>query len=171
MLCCMHNVFDNKCYADDGSHAEIFSPTTLSKALSTFINFEDAEFSYKFLKSKKSEFNNVSINTYIMTSQKWPISEYSDIPSTIWSHELLIYLTNNVSYNQALLYVTAGYNKDEKGNANFLEPKEKIDFAKIAFTNKAPVIEIRDVPNQYLFMGGKFRNEDQVLAYTYKKVM
>ena len=171
MLCCMQNVFDNKCYADDSSHTEIFSPPTLSKTLSTFINFEDGKFSYKFLKSKKSEFDNVSINTYILTSQKWPISEYSDIPSTIWSHELLIYLPNNVTYNQALLYVTAGYNKDEKGNANFLEPKEKIDFAKIAFTNKAPVIELRDVPNQYLFMGGKFRKEDQVLAYTYKKVM
>ncbi|MBY0379308.1 MAG: PhoPQ-activated pathogenicity-related family protein [Rickettsiales bacterium] len=167
----MQNLFDDKCYAHVGGHAENFSPPTLNKALSNFIKFEDGEFSYKFLKSKESEFDNISINTYLLTSQKWPISEYSDIQNTIWSHELIIYLPHNVKYNQALLYVTAGYNKDEKGNINFLEPKENIDFAKIAFKNKAPVIELRDVPNQYLLVGGKFRKEDQILAYTYNKVM
>ena len=52
MLYCTHTVLDNTCYADDSSHAEIFSPPTLSKTLSTFINFEDGEFSCKFLKSK-----------------------------------------------------------------------------------------------------------------------
>ena len=128
-------------------------------------------FDYKLISYEKSEASDIFIKTYILTSQRWPINEYEDIPSAIWKHKLLIYLPKEVFFNQALLYVNAGYNMNKKGKEEFMTSKEKVDFIKIASTNKAVVIEVQDVPNQFLLMSDEPKKEDQILAYTYKKVM
>src|SRR5208283_5736182 len=69
------------------------------------------------------------------------------------------------------LYVNGGYNKDKKGSDEFFDSKEHIDYISIAVNNKAPVIEIEDVPNQFLFFDNVPKKEDQITAYTFKMVM
>lgn len=106
-----------------------------------------------------------------MDSQKWPIENYQDIPSIIWRHKLVFYIPKQISYDKALLYVNGGKVVDEKGQQIFSQSKESIDFAGIAIKSNIPVIELQDVPNQYLFFNNEPIKEDEILAYTYKKVI
>ena len=167
------SIIEDKCYAHENNimPQKIPVPSSLTNVLNSFIKYNDGMFHYKFLTEEKSKLSNVSIKTYILTSQKWPLNEHKDIPSTVWKHKLLLYLPKEISFNQALLYVNGGYNRDRTEKNLFLPPKENIDFIRIASANKAPVIELQDVPNQFLSINGTLKKEDQILAYTYNKVM
>ncbi len=112
------------------------------------------------------------VEAYSFDSQTWPIEADADIPATVWKHKLVFYIPDQILHNTVLLYVGGGYNQDSEGkNEGFQEYKEQLDFRKIALRNQAVVVDLQAVPNQFLFMGGKYRREDQFLAYTYKKLM
>jgi PhoPQ-activated pathogenicity-related protein len=153
------------CYA-----AEKPCYSKMSEVLGCFMQHNDGAYKYEFVSENKDD-PNITIKTYILHSQKWPIKKHSNIPTTIWNHKLVFYIPNQISYAKALLYVNAGYNKSKEGINNFFASKEHIDYATIAINNNAPVIEIEDVPNQWLFFDGVPKKEDQIIAYTYKMVM
>ncbi len=144
--------------------------TKLSEVLDCFMREGDKSISYK--RSNQKQSNSIQINTYEFASQKWPIEEHADIPSTVWFHKLRIYKPTKVLHKTILLYVGGGYKRDKNGvDQGSQESKEKLDYAEIAEHNDAIVVELQDVPNQFLMMGGEWKREDQILAYTYKKVM
>ena len=143
--------------------------SNLNEVMKCFVQHEDGAYKYKL--QNQAETNNLNIKTYILDSQKWPIEADSDIASTIWRHKLVIYIPKSVTHNQALFYVSGGYSTDINGQETFSPSKEKLDFANIAIDNQAPVVVIEDVPNQYLLINSIPKKEDQILAFTYKKVM
>jgi|GEM_PF-686228 len=144
--------------------------TKMSEVLGCFLQHNDGAYRYEFISENKDN-PNVTIRIYILYSQKWPVKKYTNIPSTIWRHKLVFYIPKQVSYKKALLYVNGGYSKNKNGSDEFFDSKEHIDYIGIAVNNKALVIEIEDVPNQYLFFDGVPKREDQIMAYTYKMVM
>lgn len=149
---------------------ELFPPKKLSKTLYKFITHDDHVYNYRFVE-KQQYSPDVSVHTYILQSQKWPLKEYSDIPSSIWEHKLNFYLPNKILFNRALLYVSGGGNRDRDGNKVFTAPKDNLKFAKIALHNNAVVIELQQSLNQPLLMNNHYKKEDEILAYSYKKVM
>lgn len=144
--------------------------TKMSEVLGCFLRYDDGAYRYEFVSENKDN-PNITIRTYTLYSQVWPVKKYTNIPTTTWRHKLVFYIPKQVSYKKALLYVNGGYNKNKNGSDEFFDSKEHIDYTGIAVNNKAPVIEIEDVPNQYLFFGGVPKREDQIMAYTYKMVM
>ncbi|MEI8054456.1 MAG: PhoPQ-activated protein PqaA family protein [bacterium] len=142
----------------------------MSEVLGCFMQHNDGAYRYKFVSENKDN-PDITIRTYILYSQSWPVKKYTNIPTTTWRHKLVFYTPKQVSYTKALLYINGGYNKNKNGSDEFFIPKEQIDYANIALNNKAPVIEIEDVPNQFLLFDNTPKKEDQIMAYTYKMVM
>ena len=145
--------------------------TDLSEVLECFVKYEDHTYKYNFLPDESSNSNELDIKTYLLNSQEWPIEKNNEIPTTLWQHKLTLYIPHEASYKQGLLYVSGGYNYNKEGKQTFDKSKENLDYKKIALTNKAPVIVIEDVPNQFLFINGQPKREDQILANTYRQVM
>jgi PhoPQ-activated pathogenicity-related protein len=142
----------------------------MSEVLSCFLQHNDSAYRYEFVSTDTSK-PNITIATYVLHSQKWPTKHYANIPTTTWKHKLIFYIPGQISHQKALLYVNGGYNRSKEGEDKFFSAKEYIDYANIAINNKAPVIELEDVPNQFLFFGNSPKKEDQIIAYTYKMVM
>jgi PhoPQ-activated pathogenicity-related protein len=145
--------------------------TDLSEVLECFVKHEDHAYKYNFLPDESSNSNELEIKTYLLNSQEWPIEKNNEIPTTLWQHKLTLYIPHEAGYKQGLLYVSGGYNYNKEGKQTFDKSKENLDYKKIALTNKAPVIVIEDVPNQFLFINGQPKREDQILANTYRQVM
>jgi PhoPQ-activated pathogenicity-related protein len=143
--------------------------SNLNEVMKCFIQYEDGAYKYKLQSQKDTD--NLSIKTYILDSQKWPIEADNDIATTTWRHKLVVYIPKLVTHNQAMFYVSGGYNADINGQEVFSPSQESLDFANIAINNQAPVVVIEDVPNQYLLINSIPKKEDQILAFTYKKVM
>ena len=144
--------------------------SNLSEVLQCFMQHSDGVYHYEFLADNTNN-PDVIIKTYILYSQNWPIQEYENIPATTWRHRLTFYIPKQLSYTKVLLYVTGGLTSEQDGTEKFLASKEKVSCSDIALNNKAIVMELEDVPNQYLFFASVPKKEDQILAYTYKMVM
>lgn len=140
-----------------------------SEVLECYIAAEDGAYSYEFLEEASK--HDYSILTYHLNSQNWPLEEQLDIPTTTWHHKLRYYVPQTVKFSTALLYITGGYTANSDGEINHKPPRETFDFAAVARENKAVVIVLEAVPNQYLSLGGQWLKEDQIVAYTFKKVM
>lgn len=143
--------------------------SNLSEVLGCFINHPDDNYSYQILDNFEKD--NIKVETYILNSQKWPIDSYPDIESTIWKHKLSIYIPEVVNYKEAMLYVGGGYSSNNDGESAFSSSPEVLNYAEIAKSNNAVVVALEDVPNQFLFINNVYKKEDQILAYSYKKVM
>jgi len=113
----------------------------------------------------------VSITKYLFSSQIWPVSELSAINITEWRHRINIFRPYKVSNSKVLLYVSSGYIHDNHGDDIYKNPVEKLDFLAIAKQSRSVVVELQDVPNQYLITNEGYKKEDGFLAYTYKLFM
>ena len=142
----------------------------MSEVLSCFMQHNDGVYRYEFIAENKNN-PNVTVKTYILYSQNWPLKKQANIPTTTWRHKLDVYIPQQIAYSKALLYVSGGYNRNKKGADEFSHSLESVDYINIAINNKAPVIELEDVPNQFLFFDNVPKKEDKILAYTYKMVM
>ena len=138
----------------------------MQNVLNEFINYDDQVCNYK-LESKSID-ENLTVHHYKIQSQKWPTHEVPTIPSTIWVHNLTIYMPTFLKHNKVLLCVSGGYGTGKEGQEEWLKPKELFDFAKMATTNMALVVNLQNVPNQFLFINGTAKKGEQILAYTYK---
>lgn len=140
-----------------------------SEILECFINLRDDSFKYSEVSQEQLE--TIRVKNYVFHSQKWPITADDNIPTTTWKHRLVLYIPKVVEHNQVLLYVGGGYVRNDKGEEQKKDAKEKLDFVQIANTNKAIVAYLQDVPNQFLMIDGAAKKEDQIMAFTYKKFM
>ncbi len=109
----------------------------------------------------------LSIETYNLISQEWP--KPTTDHSTVWKHRLIIYRPDQIKSHQALLFVNGGtsvqFNKDDPGPV-------KIDFARIALTTHTVVVDLQDVPKQYLTLGKNTTlKEDELVAYSWKEFL
>lgn len=148
---------ENKCYSN------------LSEVMKCFVQNDDNVFKYQLHNQDQTE--NLTINTYILDAHKWPIELDEHIQSTVWRHKLIIYIPRVVKHDKAIFYVSGGYNTNLEGKEIFSPSKEILNFTNISINNNAVVVVLEDVPNQYLFIDSVPKKEDQILAFTYKKVM
>ncbi len=155
-FCSYAEAEEKKCYSN------------LNEVLECFIKAEDNSYNYSQQNNHKE--NGLEVQKYLLNSQKWP-QEDKDIKSTIWQHRLTLYIPENLKYKTAMLYIGGGYNRTKDGKIIFSNSPEMPDFINIARTNQAIVISLEDVPNQYLYINSSLKKEDQIIAFTYKKVI
>jgi PhoPQ-activated pathogenicity-related protein len=151
----------------DANQKEL-SSVDFSDVLNDYIKIKDVPSDCKYLREGNEDKNGVKTKTYIFQSQKWPVKHYDDFSQSIWKHRLVIYFPKEVLHNKVLLYVNGGYINKGANNEN---PKENADLSSIAADNGVIVIELRDVPNQFLIVDGEAKKGDQIIAYSFKKFM
>ncbi len=126
---------------------------TPETALKSYLNNGDTSFHWEL----KDTFNIGSVKGYnlLLTSQKWRTS--------VWTHQLTIFVPAEVSHDGALLFITGGSIKN--GLPNWSGPADKVfdGIAKIAGDNKAIAAVLRQTPNQPLY--GNL-TEDALISYT-----
>jgi PhoPQ-activated pathogenicity-related protein len=133
------------------------------------IEAEDVDTSIYPVGKKYDASRKVTIDTYVFASQIWPKPMMTD-HAAAWLHGLVIYKPDNVTTYQALLFVNGGTpNPDESGE----NPKpQHIDFARIAAATHSIVVDLQDIPNQYLTFDDNIpRKEDSIIAYSWNRYM
>jgi PhoPQ-activated pathogenicity-related protein len=132
-------------------------------ALDVYVHAPDSHYQYRLVEKKHvadcSEF------LIRMTSQQWRTQ--ADLNQSIWEHWIRIYVPSKVSSTTGLLYILGG----SIGDA---QPKPDQDLATLATITHTVTSEVYDVPNEPLtFSGDPFgpRDEDQIIAYTWRKFL
>ncbi len=119
------------------------------------------------LSSSYDQDKKMTINTYLLTSQIWP----KDGHGHAWQHTLVIYKPDALHSDQALLIVNGGTRYPEiKDNP----APAQMNFTHIAAETQTIVVDLQDVPNQYLTFPDSInipRKEDGIVAYTWNRFM
>lgn len=126
---------------------------TPGTALKSYLNNGDTSFHWEL--KDTFDIGNVKGYNLLLTSQNWRTS--------IWTHQLTIFVPAEVSHDGALLFITGGSIKN--GLPNWSGPADKLfnGIAKIAGDNKAIATVLRQTPNQPLY--GNL-TEDALISYT-----
>jgi PhoPQ-activated pathogenicity-related protein len=116
---------------------------------------------WKFQAFQYDAVNKISIETYLLTSQIWQ--------GVTWQHTLVIYRPDAVRSHQALLLINGGtrYPAAEDNPV-----PTQLNFAHIAHETQTVVVDLQDVPNQYItFADHVPRKEDSIVAYSWNRFM
>ena len=114
----------------------------------------------------------VKVYSLLMDSQRWPLDKQHKVDHWIWQHRMTIYQPESVTTDTALLYVNGGMQFSDKGEALSVNqsPNDDLNFTQIAAITNSVVVDLKDVPNQFLqFAGQKPLKEDALVAYTWNE--
>jgi PhoPQ-activated pathogenicity-related protein len=127
--------------------------TTPENALHSYLNNGDDTYGWEL----KDSYDILSVKAYdlLLTSQQW--REYS------WKHQLTIFIPNEIQYEGALLWITAGSLQDGMPEWTTQNDEEIWTFGIAALSNKAVVAVLKQTPNQPLY--GDL-SEDALISYT-----
>ena len=106
-----------------------------------------------------------------LTSLRWQQGEKASVDFPLWQHRLTIFKPQQLKHNTALLYINGGtiHPSSEFPQINS-EPE--LDFARIAARTKSIVIDLKDVPNQFLqFKDTPPLKEDNLIVFTWKQFL
>lgn len=126
---------------------------TPKTALQSYLHNSDETFKWE-LKEKYS-LEDLTAYEILLTSQQWR--------EHIWTHQLTIFVPEEVAYDGALLFVTGGSTKDGLPNWKPKDHDETAALAQIAQKNSAITAVLRQTPNQPLYDG---LTEDQLISFT-----
>jgi len=126
---------------------------TPETALQAYLNNGDNSFKWEIKTRTKGE--GVIFYQIHYTSQTW-----QTIP---WTHELMIMVPDDLQYNDALLFITGGSNKNGVPNTHKVTDDLPQEFARMAKLNKSVIALLWQVPNQPLYDD---LTEDALISYT-----
>jgi PhoPQ-activated pathogenicity-related protein/D-alanyl-D-alanine dipeptidase len=136
--------------------------------LSCYINLSEDAGPLWVIDMDEHDKRGLSVETYKLISQQWPKPDISSHGS-IWKHRMIIYRPDVIKSHQALLFVNGGtsvrFNKDDP------EPVV-IDFAHIALLTHSVVVDLQDIPEQYLTLDNNVPlKEDGLVAYSWAQYL
>jgi len=112
----------------------------------------------------------VSMEYFTLQSQRWPKPAQVKTGENIWQHQLVIYRPELIKTSQALLFVNGGTRNLHAEQDNPLP--HVLDFARLAAETQSVIIDLQDVPNQYLiFEDAISRKGDAMYAYSWNRFM
>ena len=91
----------------------------------------------------------------------------------LWQHRLTIYKPETLQSNTALLVINGGitHSKD-KARSSYIKQSNDMDYARIAAKTRSVVIDLKDVPNQYLkFHHSTYLREDKLASFTWRQFL
>lgn len=132
-------------------------------ALDTYVRAADGHYRYQLVEKTRVP----GCRDYLiqMTSQQWLTP--AQVNHSVWQHWVRIYIPETVSSTTGLLYIAGGSMDDPR-------PKPDHDLESLAILTHTVTSEVFDIPNEPLtFTNDPFgpRNEDQIIAYTWRKFM
>lgn len=140
-----------------------------SGPLVEYIRKADDSFQWTVLDTRQDA--DLQIFELSMTSQRWSPAV---IPSNhpLWQHRMTIYVPTQIQSSSAILHVNGGtrHSRSLKVNERVLGPEitDELDFASLARSTGTVVINLRDIPQQFLALNGEApRKEDDLIARTW----
>ena len=132
-------------------------------ALDVYVHAPDSHYQYTLVEKKRVP----GCRDYLilMTSQQW--LSPAQVNRSVWEHWVRIYIPDKVTSTTGLLYILGGSIGDK-------QPKPDPDLVALATITHTVTSEVFDIPNEPLtFAGDPFgpRDEDQIIAYTWKKFL
>ncbi len=121
----------------------------------------------------------VSVYSLVMTSQSWNPGDNSASPQTIsyevnyplWQHRINIFVPSSINTTTALLYINGGIIHPDPDQPS-RKVTEDLNFAAIAANSHSIVINLKDIPNQFLsFSKSGFLKEDDLIAFTWRQFL
>ncbi len=129
--------------------------------LDDYIHAPDSHYHYRLVQKKRV----AGCRDYLirMTSQQWLTA--AQVNHSVWEHWVRVYIPDTVSSTTGLLYIRGGSMDDPR-------PAPNRDLESLATLTHTVTGEVYDIPNEPLtFAGDPFgaREEDQIIAYTWRK--
>ncbi|WP_196221554.1 PhoPQ-activated protein PqaA family protein [Sansalvadorimonas verongulae] len=133
-------------------------------ALVEFIQKPDDSFQWEIVHAREER--GLQVFELSMTSQHWsPKILESNHP--LWQHRLALYVPRGGQDISAILHVNGG-TRYARDNSPGPEVTDELDFAKLARATGSVVVNLRDVPQQFLSLNGELpRKEDDLIARTW----
>jgi PhoPQ-activated pathogenicity-related protein len=132
-------------------------------ALDVYVHAPDSHYQYKLV--EKKHLAGYTADLIRMTSQQWRTP--AELNQGIWQHWLRIYIPDTVSSSTGFLYILGGAITDS-------QPKPDEKLATLATITHSVVSEVYDIPNEPVtFTNDPHgpRNEDEIIAYTWRKFL
>jgi PhoPQ-activated pathogenicity-related protein len=144
-------------------------PKNPQHVLSCYLDLPEKENTGWVLDTTTHDSRGITVERYTLTTQLWPKPTMSNSPA-VWKQRLVIYRPDILHSDQALLFVNGGTRNPDYARG-FARPME-LDFAKMAATTQSVVVDLQDVPNQYLTLDDKVeRREDGIVAFTWSRYL
>ncbi|OED44363.1 hypothetical protein ACH42_07700 [Endozoicomonas sp. (ex Bugula neritina AB1)] len=161
---------DNYLRIQPDSCQKIPAEQPLNQVLPCYLLQPDAHYQWEIISQSDVASENVTLYTIQLNSLKWSIGEQAGVDHPIWKHRVDVYVPKSIKHNTSLLYINGGTLYPEPKPS---EPNSKeINFQKIALETHSVVINLRDIPNQFLtFKHSKPLKEDDLIAYTWKRFL
>ncbi|MDP0589308.1 MAG: PhoPQ-activated protein PqaA family protein [Candidatus Endonucleobacter bathymodioli] len=158
-------------------HPAECKPGHLDHVLPCYLTEKEPDFQWT-QESKQTEIikiddNNHQVKKYSLklVSLRWRQGEKDQVDMPIWQHRLTIYIPEKVTIDTALLYIDGGIINQTENNKIPVRDNG-LDFPRIAARSQSVVIDLKDVPNQFLRFGnGEPLREDNLIAYTWSRFM
>ena len=116
----------------------------------------------------------ITTHSIEMRSQRWPVDRKHSVNHPVWLHTITVYQPEKVVHDSALLFINGGrlYSENDEPLTVKQSPNDDLDFAYIAALTQSVVIDLKDVPSQYLqFSDSKPLKEDALVAYTWEEFL
>ena len=126
---------------------------TPETALQAYLHNGDKSFKWELKNKIKGE--GVTFYQVQYTSQTWQTIH--------WTHDLMVIVPDELTYNDALLFITGGSNKNEVPNSHKVTEDLPQEFGRISKLNKSIIAVLWQVPNQPLYDD---LTEDALISYT-----
>ncbi|HNN91000.1 MAG TPA: PhoPQ-activated protein PqaA family protein [Pseudomonadota bacterium] len=140
------------------------APQAELTALAKYVTTPDPAYTWKL----RTTVTGTDYTTYFidMTSQSWRSA--AEVDRTVWKHDLMITVPKNRLPGPNILYITGGSN----GGTPPMTPSDtSLSLARLV---RAPVIELKQVPNQPLTFAnhdGMPHTEDGIVAFSWLQAM
>ena len=128
-------------------------PVTPETALQAYLHNGDASFRWEVKEKTKEE--GVTLYRIQFTSQTWQ--------KIHWTHDLMIMVPDELKYDEALLFITGGSNKNEVPNSHKFTDVLAKEFSRMAKVDKTITAVLWQVPNQPLYDN---LVEDALISFT-----
>ncbi|WP_194842547.1 PhoPQ-activated protein PqaA family protein [Endozoicomonas sp. OPT23] len=119
--------------------------------------------------SRSSSLPDVAIAELELTSQLWREGEALGVNQPVWKHRLTVYLPDQQQTATCLLMLMGGVRHNQTMETS---PSSSVDAARLCNLTHAPVVTLKDIPNQTLEFGdGKPRSEDDLVAWSWQQYL
>ncbi len=120
------------------AHNKLITPET---ALQAYLHNGDK--SFKWVMKEKQKGDGVTFYRIEFTSQTWQ--------KIHWTHDLMLMVPDQLKFNDALLFITGGSNKNEVPNSHKFSDELAVEFGKMAKVDQSIIAVLWQVPNQPLY--------------------
>ncbi|WP_257296933.1 PhoPQ-activated pathogenicity-related family protein [Endozoicomonas sp. YOMI1] len=149
----------------------------MEHVLPCYLSKEEPDYGWTITQTASTTVKHDDLSTEVdiihanLVSLRWQQGEKASVDFPLWQHRLTIYKPQQLQYDTALLYINGGI-IHAPGELQPINTGPELDFARIAARTTSIVIDLKDIPNQFLqFKDTPPLKEDNLIVFTWKQFL